>query len=137
MITIADIRTYLLDQTASDNQVLQTLAFSDEQIETAMKTAAREFHSIPPDSIRVQASSLPDDTNLFFDGISAALLRSEIARLARNDIDYSGGSVHVNTTGKRLEHFKVLEQHHQSRFERATVQLKKVRNIRNAMGQIG
>ena len=69
-ITISDVRFYIMDRGSEDNPYLLDLAYSDEEISGAMRSAAREYNSVPPLGVEtVHPGHLPADTNLFLDGI--------------------------------------------------------------------
>ena len=92
-LTEKDVRAFIQDRNAADNSGLD-LAFSPEDVKDAMRRAAREYNSVPPLFIGVgNGDCLPDDTNIFLDATAEQLYLSELARLARSDIDYSAGGV--------------------------------------------
>lgn len=138
MVTVQSIRDYIRDVTAADHPVLLKQAFTESEIETAMAAAAREYNSTPPYiGPDIDWRTMPDRTNVFFDGTVAALFRTKIAQLSQDEIDYSGGSVSVKVTGVRLAHLKELAQQYQNRFLQHALSIKKNNNVRQGYGQIG
>ena len=136
-ITAVDVREYILDRNISDNALDLDLAFSDEEIVSAMKRAAREFNSIPPFVCTVKPDDLSDDTNLFLDGIAAQLYISRMSKLQRSDIDYTAGGVTTNLVSKQIEHLKSGIEFHNARFQEAAKAVKIGINLRQAYGQVG
>ena len=137
MIAIADVRDDMLDRTAADHLVLTDLAFTDADIEWAMKAAARNFNSITPLVAYAVWDALPDDTNIFFDGIAAALYRRWKGNVAVNDMDYSAGGLNASVQGNLMKNLDRVEKEADERFRTAAKDLKIVMNIRSAFGQIG
>lgn len=129
MITINDVRLYILDRQVSDNDLDLDLTFSDAEIEDAMKRAARAYNSIPPFVSTVTWSNLPDDTNIFLDAIAEQLYLSLLAKLTRNDIDYTAGDVQVNLVAKRIDHLKALIKDHKERWETTAKGIKVATNL--------
>lgn len=132
-----DVREYLRDRNFRDNLLLPDVAYSAEEIATAMKTAAREFNSTPPLVMFVDAQSLPDDTNIFFDAIAAALMRSVAANATANDMDYSAGGVTANVQGNKLKNFTAAAVMFDERFRRAAVDVKTTYNFSLVDGPVG
>lgn len=128
-ITHKDVRYYLLDRSVEDNDLDLDLSFSSEEIDDAMKRAARAYNSMPPFVSSVVWSSLPDDTNIFLDAIAEQLYVSLLAKLSRNDIDYQGGDVSVNIVSKRIEHLKGLIKEHRARWQEAARDIKLTTNL--------
>ncbi len=136
-ITEADVRDYLRDRNFQDNLLLPDVAYSPEEILTAMKTAAREFNSLPPLVMSVKAQCLPDDTNVFFDAIAAALMRSVVANATANDMDYSAGGVTANVQGNKLKNYTAAAMMFDQRFRQAASDIKTCFNLSQADGPVG
>ena len=136
-ITEEDVRMFLLDRSIEDNGLDLDLSFSHEEIAEAMRRCAREFNSIPPRISSVSPESLPNDTNLFLDGIAEQLYLSKVANMARNDFDYTAGGVTTNIEAKRLKHFTDLIQLHRQRFRDTATSIKVQYNWEQAYGTIG
>ena len=136
-ITEQDVRDFMMDRTAADHILLPDVAFTSEEIARAMKTAARRFNSIPPYVITVHADSLPDDTNIFFDGIAAALLDLKRINASLNDMDYSAGNVTTSVQGKLLRNLETLIPIYEKRFAEMATYQKMTANLYEAFGTIG
>ena len=136
-LTIADVRAYIWDRSAEDNQLELDLAFSDDEIRDAMKRAAREYASIPPYSSGVDPAELPADTNMFLDAVVLHLYISRISRLQRNDIDYSAGGVQVELDKKQIAYMKEMIPFHRDRFVDAAKSFKIFTNLRQAFRRVG
>lgn len=129
-ISVEDVRSYVLDHTVEDNDLVLDLAFSNEEIEDAMKRAARAYNSIPPLNIaRVEWNNLPDDTNIFLDATVEQLYITLLAKLIRNDIDYTAGGVTTNLVAKRISHLREHIKEHRALWQQAAGDLKKTANI--------
>lgn len=136
-LVIEDIRNYIWDREAGDNQLELDLAFSDDEIRDAMKRAAREYNSVPPYASCVDVAQLPADTNLFLDATVFQLYISRISRMQRNDIDYSAGGVAVELEKKQIGYMKEMIPFHRDRFLEATKAQKMFLNLRRAFGRVG
>jgi hypothetical protein len=136
-ITIDDVREYMRDRTADDHELLTDVAWTDEEISRAMRTAAREFNSITPFSITVNPNHLPGDTNVFLDGIAVALFRRMRTNDGLNDLAYTAGSVKVDITGTRIGHLDRMIGMYDERFQSRAKEIKRAANLRMAFGAIG
>lgn len=130
-----DVRAFILDRSIQDNDLLLDLAFSESEIQDAMIRVAREYNSVPPFVSTVTAETLSSDTNIFLDGIAQQLYLSELAKLMRNDIDYTSGGVETNLVRKRIEHLKYLIQVHGERFRQTATSIKLAINLSAAFGE--
>lgn len=137
VITIQAVRDYLLDRSPEDNETEGDLAFSDKEILGAMTSAARDSNSIPPYVDNVQPGQLPDNTNIYFDGITKHLYRAQIARLIRDDFDYEAAGVTANLVKKRIEHYTRLQAEADKSFKEAIKARKLLLNISRGYGQVG
>ena len=136
-ITIEDVRFYLMDRGSEDNPYLLDLAYSDEEITGAMRSASREYNSIPPLRVdEVHPNCLPGDTNLFLDAIVAALLRMEMLRRGRNDVDYSLGGASAATESTRLKHIETEQKMMHDRFKEAASIRKYTINLSSFYGPL-
>ena len=129
-ITLEDIRQYVADASIADNELAMDFTFSNEDIASAMRSAARSYNSIPPLIGNVNPDCLPADTNLFFDGVAMHLCMVEYQRRTKADIDYSAGGVITNLVAKRIIHLQGLIKMFRERFEAAAQALKLSQNIR-------
>lgn len=133
-LTVDDIRSWIMERCIADNDIDFDLVFSDEEIMFAMQSAAREYNSIPPMDSCIQAHQMHKHTNQFFDGTAAMLYTHFIAKLMRNDMEYSAGGVTTRIEGQRIEHLKFLIQMHMQRFTETVKAEKLCRQIKRAYG---
>ena len=136
-LTVDDVRSYIWDRTAQDNEIEMDLVFSSEEILRAMTSAAREYNSIPPFVAQVTDSQLPGDTNMFLDAVVMFLYISRMSRMQRNDIQYDGGGETVDLEKKQIEYMKQMIPFHQQRFKEAASARKTFTNLRSCFGRIG
>jgi len=136
-LTISDIRNYIWDRSAADNQLELDLAFSDAEIRDAMKRAAREYNSVPPFVAGADPATLPTDTNLFLDATAFQLYISRLSRMQRSDIDYTAGGVTVELEKRQIAYMKEMIPFHRDRFLEATKAQKVFLNLRRAFGRVG
>ena len=138
MITIEDVRDYIKDVTWEDNDLLLDLAFTDDEITRAMKAVVREWNGIPPYTLdKYQYDQLPDNTNVFFDGIVAALLRTELLNKTRNEADYRAGNMTTTIDTTYIQRLRELIQVYEARFKEVAQGLKITKNLSDVYGQIG
>jgi hypothetical protein len=136
-ITIADVREDMLDRQAEDHLVLTDLAFTDDDILWAMKSAARKYNSLRPLGYDVRWDRLPEHTSLFFDGIAWALLRRWQRNVAMNDLDYEAGGMSASVHGSLNKNLSRLVEKLEQEFVEAATALKTTLNVRAAFGKIG
>ncbi len=136
-ITIADVRHAMKDRMAEDHLVLPDLAFSDEDIEWAMKQAARKYNSIPPLISTATWNKLPESTMLFFDGIAWSLYQRMQENAALNDVDYSAGGVSANVQGNLVQNLSQLAAARLKAFVEEATTLKVTANILDGFGNVG
>lgn len=136
-ISLTDVRFYIMDRGSDDNPYLVDLAFTDEEILGAMRSVAREYNSIPPLGVDIVSHHrLPGDTNIFLDGIAAVLLRMEMLRRGRNDVDYSLAGASASTEATRLRHIADEQKLMQERFREAAATRKLTFNLYTYYGPI-
>jgi hypothetical protein len=136
-ITVAEVREEMLDRQAEDHLVLADLAFTDEDIEWAMRRCAREFNTVRPMTTNVTWDKLPDETTVFFDGIAWALLARWRRNVAMNDLDYNAGGVAASVQGTLLKNLDRLVQELSDKFIRSATDMKLTDNLNQAWGRIG
>lgn len=131
-LSIEEMRMFLLDQKAEDNALDLDLSFSDEEILSAMKRAAREYNSIPPFVSSVDYRRLPNDTNVFLHATAEQIYIAELARAKRNDMDYTAGNVSANLEQKRITHFEGLVKFHREIWTDTATKIKVAANLAKA-----
>lgn len=139
IITEADVRSYIKDQVENDNPLLAgELRYTPEEIAFAMRTVAREYNSLPPIGVStVDPDYLPGDTNVFLDGIAAALMRTSLVNEAANDLAVQAGNVNVQVGSVQINHLKQLIPMFEERFRRTATDIKVSINLASVYGSIG
>ena len=127
-LSSADVRDFMFDRTAEDNELDMDLSFSPEEIAGAMKRAARAANDIPPYISGYTADTLPDASNVFLYAIAEQLYRSKLQQLMRNDVEYSAGGIQTSITANRIEHFKYLIAEFSKKWEAQVSQMKYTAN---------
>ena len=126
-----------MDRASTDNIYLMDLAYTSDEIHAAMRSAVREFNSIPPLGVgHFHPDCLPGDTNLFLDGITAALLRMELSKRRRNDVDYQMAGASASTEATRIKHIENDIKMYADRFKEAATNLKITLNLNIYFGPI-
>lgn len=137
-LTIDDVRHALMDRVTDDNELEFDLAFTDEDIAMAMRHAAMAFNSIPPIGVLApNPAMLPANYTVFLDGTIVQLYTMMLAKLRRNDIDYTSGGVSTNLVAKRIAHLERARAEHKQDFERVARDLKVTYNISRIGGRVG
>lgn len=131
-LTVEEMRHFMMDRSAQDNELYRDIAYSDEEILKAMERAARSYNSIPPLVHRVRSNQLPLDTLMFFHATAEQLLISTLSKLRRNDIQYEGGGITTNLVAARIRHFEKEIQEHRDLFRREAYDAKLQRNLNMA-----
>lgn len=138
IVTVDEMRHYLMDRVPEDNELEFDLSFTDDEINRAMVHAARDWNSIPPVGImQADPARLPADTNVFFDGTLVHLYTSLIAKMRRNDLDYTAGGVDVNIVAKRIANLTKAREEHRELFRTAASDIKVSANLKRAFGRVG
>jgi hypothetical protein len=130
-ITETDVRNFMFDRSAEDNELDMDLSFSPEEVADAMKRAAREVNSIPPKTLSWKPSEFPDTDNTFLYAIAEQLYLSKLQQLMRNDVEYTAGGITGSATAKRIAHFKELIKFMRGAWEPTVKQAKIAANMRN------
>lgn len=137
-LTVEDIRYAVMDRTPEDNELEFDLAFTDEEIALAMRHAAMDFNTIPPiGGMMADPSMLPACYSTFLDGTIAKLYTTLLAKLRRNDMDYTAGGVSANIVQKRIQHFERARQEHNEAFRTSARDLKITYNLSRIGGRVG
>jgi methionine salvage enolase-phosphatase E1 len=136
-LTVIDVREDMLDRMAEDHLVLADLAFTDEDIEWAMKTCARKFNSVKPMISSAEWDKLPLNSSVFSDGVAWALIRRWHRNVSMNDYNYSAGGVEANVQGSLLRNLEKLRDKLEQEFIQYATDLKVAINLEGAYGPIG
>lgn len=136
-ITVADVREDMLDRMADDHLVLADLAFTDPDIEWAMKSCARKFNSIRPRVMLVQWDKLCLESSVLMDGVAWALCRRWHRNVSMNDYDYEAGGVTANVQGSLRKNLEKLRDDLEREFIQGATDWKIETNLNSCYGDIG
>lgn len=136
LLTIDDVRMFIYDRTASDNELLGGLAFSDPEILAAMRFAAREYNSIPPISIQADPNSLPGDTNMFLDAVVTGLFIAKASQMKRNQVEYTAGGAAVALEKTQIAYMEDQIKFHRERYMQAMADHKYSINLRGFFARL-
>lgn len=127
-LTPEDIRHFILDRTALDNELELDLYFTDDEIFKAIRHACMSFNSIPPRVYFLEPLNAPY-TMTMLHGTAYHLYLSKIDSLGRNEIEYTSGGVTSNSAAARIRNLKELAMLHRQEFETLARQEKIEQNI--------
>lgn len=133
-LTIQDVRDFVGDEKPEDNPLLMDLMWSDPDILSSMKAAARAYNSIEPQCEVVRAEALPDDDSTFLNGIAADLCRKYLNKLRNRDITYTAGNVQASVTSARIVHFEKMRVEYEEQFKQQAQNRKLRINLAAAYG---
>lgn len=137
-VTPEEVRHYIEDRQAADNEFDNDLSFSNDEIQVAMRRAARAYNSVLPLGVDVVTSErMSDVTEMFFDGVIWKLYSARLARLGRNDFDFDAGDVNVSPETKRIAFFGREAKQAEDRFMKAAEDVKGTINISSGYGSVG
>lgn len=137
-VTPEEVRHYIEDRTPEDNEAFGDLVFSNDEIQVAMRRAARAYNSVPPLGVNsVTPDCMPDDTEMFFDGVIWKLYSARLAKLFRNDMDFNAGDVDVSPEKKMIVHLGRAAKEAEAAFMIAAADEKGTINIGHGYGSLG
>ena len=110
---------------------MMDLAFSDDEINRAMRYACMSFNEIPPYVMVARPESIPFEA-CFLHGIIYHLYLSKVSQLSRNDIDHQEGNMQVSITKRLIANLKELMSLHKTEFETSAKNRKVIANIQGA-----
>lgn len=130
-IDVEDVRQFMFDRTLDDNEGELDLAFSDAEIQTAMRFAAMRYNETPPYCDQANAAYLRHGM-LFLNGIAYGLYLSKLQKISRKDITYQAGSMTIDAIKPQVEHLTKYVKLFKEEFERMAKERKQTINIHNA-----
>jgi hypothetical protein len=136
-MTVEEFRNYIWDRSPDDNELLQGIEFTDEEIVKAMGHAARAYRTVPPMILQaIDPLRLPTDTNIFFDATGEALYRMKMHSLARNHFTYDAGNVKVDDVGVKIQMLDKLSKEMGETWRMEARMVKSQRNVSGFYGSI-
>lgn len=104
-LTPDDIRTYLVDSSPADNELLDDLDFKDGQIKLAMRMMAAAFNEIPPYTMQVDALRMPLREWAMM-GVQEQLYRMRLNQLERNAFQLQAGNTGFDEDATRISNLR-------------------------------
>lgn len=135
LVTPNDVRFFLMDRTAQENFLLDSVEFSDEDVNSALTLAVDKYNSTLPMVDSYTTETFPYRYELML-GASASLLRAKGFNYLRNNLDFAtkDGTV-VNDRSKGGDYLKLADAMMQE-FDNRITQIKKTKNAEQAYGHI-
>lgn len=135
LVTPQDVRFFMMDRTASENFLLDSVEFSDEDINSALTLAVDKYNSTLPMVDSYTTENFPYRYELML-GASATLLRSKGLNYLRNNLDFqTKDGVTVNDKNKAGDYLKLADVMMQE-FDNRITQIKKTKNAEQAYGWV-
>lgn len=133
VVTPRDVRFFLMDRTASENFLLDSVEYTDEDIHSAMQLAVDKYNSTLPMVDVYTVEDFPYRYEMLL-GASASLMRSKAINYTRNRLDFStkdGTTIQdKQKTGEYLSIANLMMQE----FDQRITQIKKTKNAEQAFG---
>lgn len=135
LVTPQDVRFFMMDRTASENFLLDSVEFSDEDINSALTLSVDKYNSTLPMVDSYTTENFPYRYELML-GASATLLRSKGLNYLRNNLDFqTKDGVTVNDKNKAGDYLKLADVMMQE-FDNRITQIKKTKNAEQAYGWV-
>lgn len=131
-LTSEDVRTYLVDSSPEDNELLDDIDFTPGQIQLAMRMAAAAFNEIRPHVRVVQANTLPL-SEWAMTAVQEQLYRMRLNQLERNAITLEAGNTGFDEDGTRIRNMNTALQR-MSNWRQAAFTLKQSANVSDSYG---
>lgn len=133
LVTPQDVRFFMMDRTASENFLLDSVEFSDEDINSALTLSVDKYNSTLPMVDSYTTENFPYRYELML-GASATLLRSKGLNYLRNNLDFATkDGTTVNDKSKAGDYLKLADVMMQE-FDNRITQIKKTKNAEQAYG---
>jgi hypothetical protein len=135
LVTPQDVRFFMMDRTASENFLLDSVEFSDEDINSALTLSVDKYNSTLPMVDSYTTENFPYRYELML-GASATLLRSKGLNYLRNNLDFSTkDGTTINDKSKAGDYLKLADVMMQE-FDNRITQIKKTKNAEQAYGSV-
>lgn len=133
LVTPNDIRFFLMDRTASENFLLDSVEFSDADIQSAMMLTVDKYNSTLPMVDTYTIEGFPYRYELML-GTAATLLRSKAVNYSRNRLDFSTkDGATIQDKAKTLEYLTMANTMMQE-FDQRVTNIKRTKNAEEAYG---
>jgi hypothetical protein len=135
LVTPQDVRFFMMDRTASENFLLDSVEFSDEDINSALTLSVDKYNSTLPMVDSYTTENFPYRYELML-GASATFLRSKGINYLRNNLDFSTkDGTTINDKSKAGDYLKIADVMMQE-FDNRITQIKKTKNAEQAYGSV-
>lgn len=136
LVTPKDIRFFLMDRSASENFLLDSVEFSDEDIQSAMMLAVDKYNSTLPMVDTYTIENFPYRYELML-GTAATLLRAKALNYSRNRLDFSTkDGATIQDKAKTQEYLSIANMMMQE-FDQRITNIKRTKNAEEAYGHMG
>lgn len=107
--TVGEVRSFLMDRCPSDNRLLLSTQFTDDQILDAMQFAVDDWNGTPPNVLSFTTTNFPWRYPWIV-ATASQLMRSAAMQQFRNDATFQSGTVTVNDSNKGAVFNAVADQ---------------------------
>lgn len=135
-LTPSDVRTWLVDETPQDNELLQDIDFSEGQIRLAMKLAASAFNDMEPRILFVEQNKLPL-AEWSICAVQEQLYRMRLNQLERNAVVYQAGNVGFDEDNARITNLRDALGRISEGWRTTARAMKMRRNLSECYGDLG
>jgi hypothetical protein len=137
-VTIEMLREHLGDSTRDlEAKRDGDLAWSDQELKSAMEAVARSYNSLPPFVETVRWTNLSADTEIFLDGAAAAVMERRVRNLTTERTQFQAGGITTDPDGAIIDGLTKLAERLRGKFEREATARKANRNWLHAFGRVG
>lgn len=137
-VTIKGLRQYLSADTGLPGLGLAISPWTRQELAQAIVSAARTYNSIPPLlSGGCNPSTLPTNTNMFFDGAAAQAYQLLLMKLQRRDVTVQAGGVTTNPVERQIKHAQEMFKQFDQSFREAARVVKLTINHCGGYGRVG
>jgi len=135
LVTPADVRFFLMDRSAAENFLLDSVEFEDKDIEQAMILVTDTYNSTLPFVDTYTVEDFPYRYEMLV-GASGYLMRSKAINYSRNRLDFSTkDGATIQDKGKTQEYLSIANQLVQE-FNKRIVDIKRMKNAELCYGSI-
>lgn len=133
LVTPNDIRFFLMDRTAEENFLLDSVEFSDEDIQSAMMLTVDKYNSTLPMVDYYTIQNFPYRYE-FMLGTAATLLRAKALNFSRNRLDFTTKDGATINDKAKTQEYMALANAMMQEFDAKIVAIKKSKNAEEAYG---
>lgn len=135
IVTPQDVRFFMMDRTAAENFLLDSVEFTDEEIHSGMQLTVDKYNSTLPMVDVYTVENFPYRYEMLL-GTAATLLRSKAINYTRNRLDFSTkDGTTIQDKQKTGEYLSIANSMMQE-FDLRVTQIKKTKNAEQAFGSI-